>query len=141
MPARGHTHQLTAEHLNITRDRHYDPSQTPACTIHEATKRTERKSVYTAPNTTAGPAANLAVCLFDARKKPGVTSPPILLGTSRTRQRATILRRLVDLFSHISSERRILVNNAGQGTAACANAPRISVQVYLSENTRGGSFG
>ena len=34
------------------------------CVIHEATKRKERKSIFTAPNPPAGPPANLAVCVY-----------------------------------------------------------------------------
>ena len=45
-----------------------------ACIIQEAADRTERKSVSTAANTTAGPSINLAVCLFDASRKSGVSA-------------------------------------------------------------------
>ena len=67
-----------------------------ACIIHEATNKIERQSIYS--TTLAGPSEKLAECLFVARSKSGVTSRPILLGTSWTRQRATFPRRLAELF-------------------------------------------
>ena len=70
--------------------------------------------MYTVPNHFFSTFFKIAVCLFDARRKFGVTSRPILLGTFLVRQRATFLRRLADLFSQISSGRRILMNNPGQ---------------------------
>ena len=57
--------------------------------------------MYAVPNHFLGTFFKIAVCLFDARRKSGVTSRPILLGTWR----ATFLRRLTDLFSYISSGR------------------------------------
>ena len=69
--------------------------------------------MYTVPNHFFSTFFKIAVCLFDARRKFGVTSRPILLGTVLVRQRATFLRRLADLFSQISSGRRILMNNPG----------------------------
>ena len=65
--------------------------------------------MYTVSNHFLGTFFKIAVCLFDARRKSGVTSRPILLGTWR----ATFLRRLADLFSQISSGRRILMNSPG----------------------------
>ena len=69
-----------------------------ACIIHEATNKIERQSIYWTPNPLAGPSQNLAECPFVTRSKSGVTSRPILLSTSCTRQRATFPRRLADLF-------------------------------------------
>ena len=81
--------------------------------IHKATSKYQRNSIYTVPNHFLGTFFKIAVCLFDARRKSGVTSRPILLGTFLVRQRATFLRRLADLFSQISSARRILMNYPG----------------------------
>ena len=69
--------------------------------------------MYTVPSHFLGTFFKIAVCLFDARRKSGVTSRPILLGTVLVRQRATFLRLLADLFNQISSGRRILMNNPG----------------------------
>ena len=56
--------------------------------------------MHIVPNHFLGTFLKITVCLFDTRRKSGVTSRPILLGTWR----ATFLRRLADLFSQISSE-------------------------------------
>ena len=58
--------------------------------------------------------ANLAVFLFDARGKSGVTS-------------RAILNRLDDLFDHISSERRIVMDDAGKCMAYACNGTIIFV--------------
>ena len=69
--------------------------------------------MYTVPNHLLGTFFKIAVCLFDARRKSGFTSRPILLDTFLVRQRATFLRRLADLSGQISFGRRILMNNPG----------------------------
>ena len=55
--------------------------------------------MYIVPNHFLSTFFKIAVCLFDARRKSGVTSRPILLGAWW----ATFLRRLADLLSQISS--------------------------------------
>ena len=90
------------------------------CVIHEATKRKERKSIFTAPNPPAGPPANLAGCLFDARRKSGVTSRQILLGTFLARQRATLLRLLVNLLCHFVTYERLCASNDRKNALAMA---------------------
>ena len=60
--------------------------------------------MYTVPNHFLSTFFKIAVCLVDARRKSGVTSRIILLGTWR----ATFLRRSADLFSQISSGRPML---------------------------------
>ena len=60
--------------------------------------------MYKVPKYFLGNFLKIVVCLFDARRKSGGTSRPILLGTWR----ATFLRRLADLLSQISSGRPML---------------------------------
>ncbi len=61
----------------------------PAWIIHKATSKYWRNAMYTVPNYLLGTIFKIAVCLFDARRKSGVTSRSILLGTWR----ATFLGR------------------------------------------------
>ena len=104
------TKSLTKADGNLTLCRAIDSL---AWIIHKATSKYCEYAIYTVPKHFLGTFFQIAVWLFDARGKSGVRSRPILLVTFLVRQRATFLRRLADLFSQISSGRRILMNNPG----------------------------